>query len=98
MQLLISFSFMIIVWLHAQLGKQCGIGCRETKEKTRRPRMRHMGLLGVTHEECPVAAAWTEVCTAIAGGKGVGYIGRGHKGYVLAKRGCPWYGQRSWEQ
>lgn len=34
---------------------------------------------------------------ATAGGEGVAYIGRGHEGYTLAERGCPWYDQHSQE-
>ena len=43
-------------------------------------------------------AGWMGLCTATAGREELAYIGRGHKGYVLAKRGHAWYGQRPQER
>ena len=77
------------VWPHAQLGEQCGTGCRETKEKTWSQRTRHKGLLGVTYKEAQWRLAGQQRAPAATGGKEVSYIGRGHKG---------WYDQCSQEQ
>lgn len=60
--------------------------------------MRHICLLGATHGESSVAAGSMEVCTRNQGWGGGAYIGRWHKRYVLAKKGCPWDDQHSLEQ
>lgn len=94
----VHFTSWCIVWPHAQLCKQCGIASEETEEKIWGQHTRHIGLLGLTYMECPVAAGWLELSTHYCGQRGRCLCSRGNKGYVHANRDCPSYNQRSQEQ
>ena len=75
---------------HAHLGEQCGIGCQETKEKIQRQQTRHIGFLGVTYREGPVAVSWTATYTHYWPLREACLSRRRNKGCMLAKGDCPW--------